>query len=427
MAKNYELSTQVAEVKDNLDNFIDKINCLSDTFVYSEDMLVNQLDRCKKNYNNFIRPYASVDNDGNQDYNVPTSKLKEYKRLHRKLKRAEMAFKVVPPTYIVSLVSLFDSFFAGLVRCAYVFKPDLLLESNKQFVYREIAQYESIKEIKSLIIDAVIDNLLRESHTEQFKWLEKAIGVDSLRKFSGWEDFIELTERRNLFVHSDGVVSFQYIRECGKSTSCQQGIQLSVDKDYFAKSYKLVYKMGVILTQILLNKLYKKKCDNLSKDLDSILINNIYELIYDEQYDIAIDIAEFILTKSFTHNAIDNSYIQLNLAQAYKWSGDESKCRDILERVDTTTWNNDLLIPKLALQEDFKGACELVKKQGSYSEILTKETYREWPIFKGIRKTSIFQNTFKEIFGEELLMDSSKVNLGVEENNVEDSSYLTAS
>lgn len=66
-----------------------------------------------------------------------------------------------------------------------------------------------------------------------------------------------------------------------------------------------------------------------------------------------------------------------------------------------------------------------MNKQGADSEILTKETYREWPIFKEIRKTSMFQNTFKDIFDEELLTDSSKIDLDVEENNLDESSYLT--
>ena len=66
------------------------------------------------------------------------------------------------------------------------------------------------------MIDNTIDKLLRESHTEQINWLEKALCVDTLKKFDGWADYIELTERRNLFVHSNGVVDSQYLTECKK-------------------------------------------------------------------------------------------------------------------------------------------------------------------------------------------------------------------
>lgn len=276
-----DIDPKLSEVVINLDNFIENINCLRESFNYSEVMLRQQKISALNAYNKFINSYLVQDENGNKSSVIPNEKLREFHKLRKKMNRAEKASELIPPTYIISLVSLFDSFLAGLVRCVYNLKQDLLLESQQSFTYREIVKYDTTREVKKLIIDNTIDKLFRDSHKEQIQWFEKAFEVNTLKKFAGWGDFIELTERRNLFVHADGIVSGQYIEECTRNDykleNINIGRKLKADNEYFEKSFRLLYEMAIMLTQILINKLYlgREKFSTDTSVRDNIFINNV--------------------------------------------------------------------------------------------------------------------------------------------------------
>lgn len=406
-------------VEENLNSFIEKINCLQETFGYSEGMLKQQYDAASKQYDDFVKAY--IDNEHKDSYSIPTERMKDFHKAQKRKKRAEMALSLIPCSYVVSLVSLYDSFYAGLVRCVFSLKPEMLNESNKTFVYRDLVAFDSIKEVKKILIDERIDNLLRGSHTEQINWLEKAFCIQSLKKFDGWKKFIELTERRNLFVHSNGVVDSQYIAICQKNgydtVGISIGTQLSVDKDYFVAAYKLVYQMGIVLSQILLNKLYLGKYSDNTGERDKIFIKNCFELICEKHFDVAISSSIACLNPAFKHTNIDRGYIVLNLAQAYKWNGQDDECNNILTQEDTSSWSSDLLIPKLSLEEKYEQVYIKMLKLGSSSEVMTKEAYRTWPIFNGIRKEQKFAEIFKSIFNEDLIEKNTSVKIDDDESS----------
>lgn len=407
--KKEEMNPLLAEIVANLDNFVENINCLKETFDISKVMLREQQRTAVKNYEDFLNPYRSNDEKGNLQVNIPDSAYKQFSKIEKRKCRAEKALQLIPPTYIVSLVSMFDSFLAGLVRNVYSLKETLLLESNMTFSYRQISEYSSVREVRKNIIDNTIDKLFRDSHTEQIEWLEKAIDIKTLRKFAGWAAFIELTERRNLFVHSDGLVSSQYINECKKNDyeigNVIVGSKLTVDESYFHKAYELLYEMAINLTQIVVNKLYIGAYTEDTGERDTILIRNVYDLICEKHYEVAINVSNFARdSKVFKRNNKDKTFIELNLAQAYKWAGKEDKCHAVLKELDTSAMNLELRIPKMVLEGNFDDVYNMMINVGSKSEILNKEAYREWPIFKDIRKQDKFVETFEKIFDEPFLI-----------------------
>lgn len=402
------------EAVDNLNVFIDNLNCLHDTYGYSEGTLNLQKTNAEKNHREFLNTHLRLIEGSSTEYELPGRYFREFMRLEKKKQSAEQAFLLIPPTYIVSLVSIYDTFFAGLVRCVYTMKPQKLNESGKTFCYKDLQEFLYVKEIKEKLISGTIEDLLRDSHITQINWLEKAINVKTLKSFNGWSQFVELTERRNLFVHSDGIVSSQYINICQTYNALDktivEGNKLNADRAYFEASYKLLYSMGLKLTQMLLRKLYLEEYGADSGELDGLLIENIFDLICDGLFDVAIDVSSFALDSHFNHTGKDRSYILLNMAQAYKWNKQKDKCFEILKKEDTTTWNNDLLIPKLALEESYYDVYDKMRKTGKTSEVLTPESYRNWPIFKELRMQPQFEAIFKEIFGEDL-NDSKTIKL----------------
>lgn len=401
-----EYDSLMQGVVDNLTNFIENIKCIKETYEYSELTLRTHLIETAGKYNNFIKSCGYKDVDGRYVIEVPIYRVRELHRLHQKKCRAERAFELVPPSYFVSLVSAYDSFFAGLVRSYYVICPEKLQESEMKFSYRELQELENISGVTRRIIDKRVESLLRDSHVDQIAWFAKALDVNTLTTFKGWEDFVEATERRNLFVHANGTVSRQYIEVCTKYSSLADGIlegnQLKVDKAYFDKAFKTFYKIAIMLSQMLLRVKYCEKAEGGCESIvDRVLIGNIFDIIVDKYYDVAIDVSEMVLSNpKFSHNAFDRMYIVLNYAQAYKWSGNQAKCCEILMKEDWTAYTNELLIPKYTLEENYEEVYKRMREIGNANKHITMSSYREWPIFQLLREQREFEVVFAEIYGE---------------------------
>lgn len=415
MAVKEKFDPNLQAVKDNLDGYIDSLRCLRETASYSDVMLRRQKSDADRLYQEFITSYHS---EGNDELDIPSDKLKEYKQLERKKNRADKALSLIPPIYIVSLVSHFDNFLAGLIRCIYSLNPKLLLDSKKSFTYRDVDSLDDLKDVKKIVVDDTIETLFRDSHSKHFEWIASSLGIDSLTNFKQWPNFIELTERRNLFVHSDGIVSPQYIKICKTNSynvkDVQIGSKLYSDNDYFQSSCNLLYGIAIMLTLIVINKLYcQQNSKKQQEDRDTIFINVVFDLICDKVYDVAILVSEFARSPQFKRNAKNKLYIDLNLAQSYKWIGKKEQCSNILSQIDTDTMIDDLTIPKLVLEEKYDEVYQKMKSLGKDSEILSKDHYRDWPIFQAIRKEEGFKKVFFEIFEEPL--DPKKTTIKLEQ------------
>ena len=149
--------------------------------------------------------------------------------------------------------------------------------------------------------------------------------------------FVELTERRNLFVHCDGNVSSQYFKVCSEhkfkiDPTLRVGDKLTVNPKYFKNAYECIYEIGVKLAHVIWRKL---SSDHLEGS-DRNIIEVTYGLIEKGEYKLAIKLLDFFTdTKIIKHSSeIDKRIMIINRAQAYKWSNDNDTCYKILSKFD---------------------------------------------------------------------------------------------
>lgn len=395
----------VKAIWDSLKAFIENINCLYDSFEYSEGMLRSQKIEAQKEYNAFMKTLPVRPGDGPVKFVIPAGKERQHQHLERKVKRSQESSKLLLRSYVVSMVSQFDAYIGDLLRTIYEINPDKLKQSDHKFNFAELQAIGSIEAAKEQIIETKIENCLRDSHQDQFKEIASSIGVSNLKDFDNWPYFVEITQRRNLFVHSNGVVSNQYLSICKDEKvqlgELKKGDQLEVDRSYFNKAYEVFYEVAVKLSQMTMRVLLLKKDKTCLEEIDKCMITNTFDLIVDGRYDVAIELANFALGERFNHNNKDRMYLVLNRAQAYKWNGDEKKCQEMLAEEDFSACSSELKCPKYALEDNLDKVCEMMRSCGKNSEILKPEQYRTWPIFKGVRDKDKFRDTFKSIFGED--------------------------
>lgn len=354
-----------------------------------------------------------IDEDGVSKVKFPSEKKMSLLKLEKRVDNLTIATKIMPRNQLVSLVSSFDAYLGRLIRTMYFVKPELLNASQKNITLSDLMSYSSLDSVKEHFIEKEIDSVLRESHSDHFDWLEKKLEIPLKKGLSIWPAFIELTERRNLFVHCDGIVSSQYLSVCGKhgytsEKEIKVGAALECNAKYLRNATNIIMELGIKLGQVMWRKLQPNEIKQADLNLNDIT----YALIQNKNYDLTISLLEFAII-FFKKNISDEYkyYFLINLAQAYKWKGNEQKMRETLSIVDWSPLSYEFRLAHAVLTEQFSKAVVLMKNIGAIGEIINKDAYIEWPLFCEFRESDDFKNAYYEIFGEscEFLIESTQL------------------
>lgn len=388
-----------------IEKYINLLSSQMDAFPIIINTLAVNAKTCMTHYEKCIKDrgikVSEGENPNEKTYTVPIEYGKEFERAKTDLSRSINAFSLIPKNTVVAMVSLYDAYLADLIECAYILKPELLNASEKEFSFSDIIAFETIDLLKKHVIEKDVESILRESHIKQFEILSKKFKVELTKDLPSYNDFIEITERRNLFVHTNGRVSSQYLKICKerpfdhKDADIQVGEELYVTPAYVEHCYNILFEIGVKLGQVIWRKL-----DNNLEDADDSLINIGYELIKSKKYQLACIILDFSCKPYVKHfNKVCEYVLCVNHALAYYLKGDNEKCRSIINSQD---WSGTELKYRLAhkvLTEEYDDAIEIMKSIGK--DVDMSFAYAEWPLFNNFRKTLQFKDTYKEIYGKD--------------------------
>lgn len=169
---------------------------------------------------------------------IPNTHIREWKRLQREYEHFALSSSLLPRSLLVSLVSQYDAYLGRLLRTIFLRRPEIMNSPDKKISYETLGQFKSLDALKEHILEKEIEAILRTSHPDQFTWMENSFGLTLKKGLAIWPSFVEIIERRNLFVHTDGVVSSQYITVCKQHSfkleeSVREGVPLDVTKALF--------------------------------------------------------------------------------------------------------------------------------------------------------------------------------------------------
>ncbi len=363
-----------------------------------------------------------IDAEGQaRNFKIPPEHLQKVRQISRKNEQFRAAKQLMPRTFLVSFVSTYDAFLGNLIQALFEIKPEVLNSSGKQLTYKELVAFTSIDAARAHVVDSEVESLLRKSHSEQLDWIEKTFDIKLREGLDSWSNFIELTERRNLFVHCHGKVSAQYIKTCSEHgadiSDVAIGKTLNAERDYLVGAYKCLYEIGVKLSQVLWRKL---KPDELEL-ADNALTSIAFELLVLEKYDLANRLLKFGV-KLPRHSSDAGKRIMLvNLAQSYKFMEIQEQCLSTLSTMDWSACSDDFALCVTVLKDNFQEAAKLMHKIGKEGAIKRHE-YIDWPIFKEFRKSTEFTAAYTEIFGiepSELLKHDVDPNSDSQKNEIE--------
>lgn len=344
---------------------------------------------------------------GAASYRVPVEHLARVKRSRKRYTASNVTREVLSQSLVTTLITQFDVFLGNLLRAMFAVKLELLNSSDRQVTYSMLAGFGTIERATEYFVEKEVESVLRCSHTDQIVHLEKKLNMPLRKDLEAWPAFVELTERRNLFTHTDGIVSSQYLDVCKLNSvngieGVSVGSRLSVSPTYFRDAYRCALEIGIKLGQASWRKLQP----NETEAQDRALVDLTYDLLVDREYQVAVKVLELanevFLRKS---SARDRLICMVNLAQAYKWSGDDVRCRQTLESEDWTALGDEFKLAHAVLVEDFDTAARNLRSlAGANHDAEARKELRfaleNWPLYQRFRKTSEFREVFLEIFGE---------------------------
>ncbi len=304
----------------------------------------------------------------------------------------------LPYELIVRICSLYDTFLANLLK-GVLYDKSLVGLFEKNLTLKEIERFDTKEELIKYCVDFKIDELFRKSHQEQIEWIEKSFDIQIRNSFNKWKQIILFFEMRNIIVHNNGIVNRTFLENLEKAR-IKEHFDLNqiilVTPSMLRSNIENLFVFAIYTFSLLLGKLYKKAEER--DNIDGYVIQSMYELLIEKQYETVIRIADHCLQKNQVHSNSDWLMITINKCIALKYSKNESY-REIIDKIDWSNCNDEFLLAKYTLLENYTEACKYIQKLGNDEENII--SYVEWPLYDLLRETQDFHMTFKKVFGVE--------------------------
>jgi hypothetical protein len=363
----------------------------------------DEIKKYRKKLSHFI-PEDAPDGESHQiafesarDFAELTSTLRTLEELH-----TNKALPVLARSLFMQMFCEFDAFMGALLKVIYLKNQDLLKGISREIAVRDLFEYESIDAIKRAMLEKEIETIRRDSYVEQFAGLEKKFQI-TLRKFDEWGEFVELSQRRNIFTHNDGMVSDQYLSVCEREgwkfgPRPAVGSTLHVSLDYFGRALRIMSKVGFMLAHTLWSKVFPSELTEMHDSMN----DRIYQCLEHKRWKVAAEIGAFALSDPMRKGVSEiNLRIRtVNVAIALKFAGREDESKRLLNSLDWSASYRDFKLAIFVLQDNFDEAVKLMRSIGKSGEILEQSAYYSWPLFHKFRERPEFYSTYQEIYGE---------------------------
>ena len=350
-------------------------------------------------------------------YELDISCYREFSILDERVISSLEGTKHLPEIMVMGLISSYDALLTRLLKVVLNRHGEIFFTTKKSITFAELLKFDTMDDAKANLIDKEVEAVIRNSHHEQFKWMEENFSMKLRSGLDVWPRFIELCERRNLLTHNGGLASKQYIANCKEHkfdvSSIKVGDKLPVDAEYFSGAVDIIYEIGVKLCYVLWRKFSKEEIG----DADRAVNELCFDLIHGQAYNIAEAILRFtVIGFAGEHPQMVLSMMTINLANAIRLQGRHEEAKKLLNARDWSGSDVSLKMGVAAVKGEVNSLVKFMKQIGNNGR--NAENYRSWPIFRGMRRTHEFVAAFEEIFGEPLI-HTALTTLGVSSESVD--------
>lgn len=406
------------EINGKLVYFLDILESIEDALPSLKKNLLDEFNNKKAECESFIEAHAKEierKEDGKiSSFLMHRSKTPELRKLRKERDKSRKLLLVIPTNFLVAIVSEYDAFIGDLIREIYKNKPEKVNSLEKEFTFKEIIEFGSMESIKDFVIEKDIETTLRKSHLEQLNALERKFTIDLTKDLSLLPDFIEITERRNLFVHCKGIVSSQYIKNCSekgvKLNDLKIGNRLYATNSYIFHAIDVFSELAIKLTHVLWNKVFKEDSEKIGDSIHDIS----YELLSRKKYELLNSLSPLFLSKPFSSiGEGTRRALLVNHCIALIERGQKDASDKLLDSYDWSASSPILQMAERILKEDYKRST-VYMKQAYQMDVLKKEHIDQWPLFMHFKNSDEFKSLYDELFGKD-----ETINVTISEEDIQ--------
>ncbi len=289
---------------------------------------------------------------------------------------------------LVTLMSYFEALLSDLIQGFYLRYPAALPAENRTLSLVNLREIGSIDEAERYLAVREAESVLRGSLMEQLDYFGKRFKMDLSPLDAYLDTLTEISQRRNLIVHNNGVVNRTYLskvpQEYIEEHQIKEGRGLGVSGDYLASAIDHIHLCGVFLIQQGWRKWEKESCPR----ANTALIEHVYDSLCEEQYDLTKNLAMFVGVLDAVSDGAARIVI-INHAIALKTLGEIEEMEHLLLGHDWSACSLRFTTALHALRNEEELLIELLPKAIAAGHI-NRYALQEWPLFKDFRTESWF-------------------------------------
>jgi hypothetical protein len=299
---------------------------------------------------------------------------------------------------LISLISYFESLEIDLLQFFYLAYPAALPSDGKLLSLADLREIGSIDEAEKLLITKEVDTLLRDTTEAQIEYFTKRPKVDLKCLNPYIDNLLEVIQRRNLFVHNNGIVNKIYLSKLSneylKQNNIKDGDELEIDGEYLSKAIDTICVCGTMLIQ----QSWRKWDEKSAEVADTVLREYTYDLLIEKRWNLIDKLADYAASLHFVSDS-DARITIINQAIALKEQNKIGEMESLLSKKDWSSCALKFHVALYSLKEQYDKMIPLLTKAIAAGEI-DKEAIDEWPLFRWFRESEHYQPVICKLFSQ---------------------------
>lgn len=335
--------------------------------------------------------------DSARDFAEFSSTIRQFEEL-----REQNFTAILAKSLFTQLFAEFDAYIGELLKIIYLKNNKLLKGVSREISLSDLLDFEDLDAVKLSMLEKEIETFRRNSYIEQFSTLEKKFNI-SLKKFSEWTQFVELSQRRNILTHNGGFVNDQYLAVCDREghkfqPKPKMGDSLGVSFEYFVSATRLLPKVGLMLAYTLWSKVFPEE----SAQMHGALNDTLFKCLQQKRWHLVAELGDFVLSAPMRKD-VSEIALRIRIVNAsigLKFAEKDAEALRLLESVDWSASYRDFKLAIAVLLDKYDDAVVMMKSIGKTGEILEQHAYHTWPLFTRFRERPEFYEAYSQIYGE---------------------------
>jgi hypothetical protein len=303
----------------------------------------------------------------------------------RKMEKAEDQVRILSNSALMALISIVEWALAQLFHLYFEKFTGAVGDSDPFFSLEQLKRFKDVNEARDALIDHRVDGLMRESLEYWLRFLKEQTKLGLGYLDASKDEIREIFLRRNLVVHTGGIVNSIYLRDVAESLrkDLKVGNKVDVSREYLARAIDLLdYGFTLVISEMW------KKLDALDEQRATDLLPIGFAHLEAGRWECARYVNDFVVRdKGLSENI--RLRAQINYWQSFKWEGRYEEVRQEVEAADFSAKAPVFQFAQAALKDDYDLCFKLLPPLLA-NGVLTTDSLETWPLFKNLRQQEEF-------------------------------------